>query len=90
MVIRLAPEIETALVKEAERQGTTPEKLANDSLGGLLLSSKATGDATPNGSLFEFLSGYVGAVAGVSEALSVDCGRHFVEGLVEKQETGRL
>lgn len=90
MVIRLMPEIETALVKEAQRQGTTPEKLANDSLGGWLLSSKAAGGEAQDGSLFEFLSGYVGTVSGATEAWSEDCGRHFVEGLVEKQETGRL
>jgi len=89
MVIRLTSDIETALAREAQRQGTTPERLALDSLGKLFLqppSDTSSGEA----SLFDFLSGYIGTVEGTGEALSENCGQRFAEGLAAKHEQGRL
>jgi hypothetical protein len=76
MVIRLTSDIETALNPEAQRQGTTPERLALDSSGKLFLQAPpdtSSGEAT----LFDFLSGYIGTVEGTGEALSENCGRRF-------------
>lgn len=89
MVIRLTSEIETALNREAERQGITPERLALDSLEKLFIHSPA--DVSPGeASLFDFLSGYVGTVAGTEEAMSENCGHRFAEGLTAKHEQGCL
>ena len=82
MVICLTSEIETALNREAQRQGTTPEQLALESLGKLFLQSPT--DASPgNASLFDFLSGYIGTVEGTEEALSENCGWRFAEGQLQ-------
>jgi hypothetical protein len=89
MVIRLTSDIETALAQEAQRQGTTPERLALDSLEKLFLPAPSD-TSSGEGSLFDFLSGYIGTVEGTGEALSENCGQHFAEGLVVKQEQGRL
>jgi hypothetical protein len=59
MTITLTPDIENAIVEQARRQGTTPERLAADSLRHLF----ATASPTPN----EIL-GLAGQVyAGLSE-----------------------
>ena len=90
MVIQLTSEIENALNHEAQRQGKTPERLALDLLGSLVLSS-ATPDSSAGGaSLFDFLSGYIGTVNGTGEAMSENCGQRFAEGLVAKHEQGCL
>lgn len=88
--ITLPPEIEERLTEEARKRGTTPELLALESLR-ILFCTQASSDITAHGNtLYEFLSGYVGAVSGTSEALSEDCGRRFAEGMTEKQQQGRL
>jgi len=90
MVIRLTPDIETALAREAQRQGIAPEQLVLESLGKLFLPSIGTESARPEKTLLDFLSGYVGAVEGTGEALSENCGRRFCEGMVAKHEQGCL
>jgi hypothetical protein len=89
MTIRLTSEIETALVREAQRRGTTPEQLATDSLGKLFLR---TPPAAPGeeASPLDFLSGYIGTVEGQGEALSERCGQRFTEELVAKRDRGHL
>jgi hypothetical protein len=86
MVIRVTSEVETALNREAQRRGTTPEQLASESLERLFLQPRASeaGDA----SLFDYLLGYVGVVEGTEEALSENCGRRFAEALAAKHEQG--
>jgi hypothetical protein len=90
MVIPLTPDIETALIHEAQRQGTTPEQLAIDSLGKLFLLPGPAGESIYKGSLADFLAGHIGTVNGTTEALSENCGRLFADAVLEKQRQGRL
>jgi hypothetical protein len=87
--ITLPPDLEGRLADEARRRGTTPELLALDGLRQLFASLPADGGGEGSGSLFDFLTGYVGTVAGAAEPYSEDCGRRFAEGLAEKQRRGR-
>jgi hypothetical protein len=85
--ITLPPDLEGRLADEARRRGTTPELLALDGLRRLF--TLPTADAGANGAtLFDFLAGHVGAVAGSTEPLSEDCGVRFADGL-EEQRRGR-
>jgi hypothetical protein len=90
MVIRLTPDIETALEQQAKQQGTTPERLALDALGSVFLQRSPPGLSAEQGTLFDFLSGYIGTVEGTGEALSENCGQRFSEELVAKHERGHL
>jgi hypothetical protein len=63
MVIRLTSDIETALAREAQRRGTTPERLALDSLEKLFLQTPPDA-ASGEESLVDFVSGYIGAIEG--------------------------
>jgi hypothetical protein len=90
MVIRLTPDIETALEQQAKRQGTTPERLALEALGGMFLHPSSSESYTDEATLFDFLSGHVGTVEGTGEALSENCGRRFAEGMAAKHEQGCL
>jgi hypothetical protein len=82
MVIRLTSDIETALAREAQRRGTTPEQLATDSLGKLFLQTPPAASAG-EASLLDFLSGYIGTIEGPGESLSEDCGQRFAEGQLQ-------
>ena len=88
--IILPPDVEQPLVEEAHRQGTTPELLAVDCLRKQFIPATATDQRAESETLFDFLSGYIGAVRGTTEALSENCGQRFAEGLAEKQLRGRL
>ena len=90
MVIRLTPDIENVLNKEAQRQGVTPEQLALDSLGKLFSASESPETVEGGKSLYDFLAGHVGTVDGTTEALSENCGHRFSDGLVAKHEQGCL
>lgn len=89
ITITLPPEVETLLAEEARRQGTTPEMLAVDCLRSRLSRRPAAEPPIESGSLFDFLSGYVGTVNGISEALSERCSQRFIDGLVEKEHGRR-
>ncbi len=86
-IITLPPDLESRLVDEALRRGTTPELLALDGLRRLF--APRPGEAVPADTLFDFLAGHIGAVAGTAELLSEDCGRRFAEGLTDKQRRGQ-
>ena len=88
--ITLPPDIERSLAEEAQRRGTTPELLAVDCLRKQFVPATATDKRAESETLFDFLSGYIGAVSGATEALSENCGQRFAKGLVEKQRRGRL
>lgn len=88
--IILPPDLEGRLGDEARRRGTTPELLALDGLRQLFAPPPAANGTEDHGTLFDFLAGYVGTVAGAAEPYSEDCGRRFAEALAEKQERGRL
>ena len=85
--ITLPADLESRLAAEAARRGTTPELLAVDGL--LRLFSSRPDASAPTDTLFDFLAGHIGAVAGTAEPFSEDCGRRFAEGLVEKQQRVR-
>lgn len=88
--ITLPPDLEAPLAEEARRLGTTPELLALDSLRQQFVPKTASSQPATAGSLFDFLSGYVGRVNGISEALSENCGQRFADGLAEEYQQGRL
>jgi len=44
MTITLTPEVEGAIVEQAQRQGTTPERLVSDSLRSLFIAPEPTPD----------------------------------------------
>jgi hypothetical protein len=88
--ITLPPEIEGPLAEEARKQGTTPELLAVDCLRKLFTPSPTVEKPAEAKTLFDFLSGYIGTVNGTTEALSENCGQRFAQGLIEKQQRGRL
>jgi hypothetical protein len=78
MTILLPSDIEGPLTAEAQRQGTTPELLALDSLPKLFMFpfdlDEPSGDAT---TLFDFLDGYIGTIEGSIEAFSENRGQQL-------------
>lgn len=89
MTITLPPELEGPLAEQARRQGTTPEQVAVESLRALFHETAAQ-PGHGEGTLFDFLAGYVGTIDGSSEPLSENTGRRFTEGLLKKQRLGNL
>ena len=85
--LTIPPELADRLADEARRRGTTPELLALDALRRLVAPPA---DNCTGGTLHDFLAGYIGTVRGSGEPLSEECGKHFTDGLVEKQQRGRL
>lgn len=77
--ITLPPEIDQILKEAAREQGTTPEKLAIDSLRALFAPSQAKSASPQNRNLLDFLDGFVGTVDGTTEALSENCGERFTQ-----------
>jgi hypothetical protein len=90
VTLTLPSDLEEILVEEARRQGTTLELLAVDYLRKSLVLALAAEKPAENATLFDFLSGYIGTVDGTTEALSENCGQRFTQGLLEKQQRGRL
>jgi len=80
-MITLPPDVETPLLEEARKQGTSPETLAINALRKLFVS-----EGLVEGSLYDFLSDYIGTVSGSSDAFSEKTGKHFTDLLVEKQQ----
>jgi hypothetical protein len=79
--ITLPPDLESRLADEALRRGTTPERLALDGLRRLFAPRV---DQTAADTLFDFLAGHIGTVAGTAEPLFEDCGRRFAEALTKR------
>ena len=68
----LPSEIESPLVEEARRQGTTPELLAFDTLRPGFTPPVAPPSEKPlESNLVDFLAGYVGLVDGSTETLDL-------------------
>ena len=88
--ITLPLDLEQSLVEETDKRGTTPELLVLDSLRQLFVPTQKKGKEEKDETLFDFLSDHIGTVNGTTEALSEDCGKHFAEGMSEKQRRGRL
>jgi hypothetical protein len=85
--ITLPPEIEEPLAEAARKQGTTPERLALDSLRQLFVPASTNGEVAGAQTLFDFLQGYIGIVAGSGEAGSEKCGERFGDILIEKPQS---
>ena len=100
--ITLTPELETALNRRAQAQGTTPELLALDGLRQLYGdsepgASKTTSETTsetqeePSDTLFDFLKDYIGVIHSSEYVeggarLSEDCGIKFADGMEQKRQ----
>ncbi len=83
--ITLPADFEGPLAEEARRQGTTPERLALDTLRLRFGPSVASpSEKPPKPNLADFLTGYIGLVEGSAEPLSERCGEQFAQGLVEE------
>ncbi len=96
MEITLTPEIEQALRDEAERQGTTPEQLALESLRRHFVQPEQGQPAaeTP-GTLADLLSGFIGVLSSEEQVpggahLSEATSDEFVKLLRQKRAEGRL
>ncbi len=87
--IKLPPDIEGSLVKEAQRLGTTPELLALSGLRRLFVSADASEGQEKAETLFDLLINDIGSVEGTTEALSEHCGEHFSAGLSDRRELDR-
>jgi hypothetical protein len=87
--ITLPPEVVGPLAEEARRRGTTPELLAIDYLRERFVASSPDVEAGADATLYDFLSGYIGAINGSTEALSEETARRFVEGLIELKSTDK-
>ena len=92
MKIDLTPDIEKALAQKAKKNGTTPEKLALDTLRERFLSPAEDAiSAKANRSLADFLRDHVGVlsssefIAGGAH-LSESTGKKFVAGLLKKRQ----
>ena len=99
MKITVPPDLERALAARAREIGTTPERLALDSLRERFPPSEpADGDGENGGTqrtLADLLKGYVGVLhssehAPGGAAMSEDTGKKFAAGLLKKRNAGRL
>lgn len=81
LTIEVPDELAAPLSEQAARRGVTPEALALDHLRALVSSP-------PPGSLLEFLSDRVGAVAGTGEPYPRDGDRRFADGLAVGRTAG--
>ncbi len=96
MNITLTPDIEKALKEYARKQGTTPAALAIHALQERFVSSSETESiAAEQGSLFDYLAGYIGVLSSTEHIaggarMSENCGKKFAKGLIKKRQDGRL
>ena len=94
LTLTLTLEIESAIKKQASQTGTTPEKLALDSLRMLFVPGIEPADGPP-ASLADFLHGYIGvirsseSVAGGAQ-MSEETGKQFAKLMTQKRIQGHL
>ncbi len=90
--ITLTPDLEEVLTREAQRRGTSPERLVLDNLRRQCLPAP---EVAEGGTAYDSLKDFVGVihsgeyVAGGAK-LSERTGEKFAEGLLQKQREGRL
>jgi hypothetical protein len=94
--ITLTSEIEQALTEQAQREGTTPERLALEYLRERLVpltpvAPPADGEET----LADFLAEHIGVLSSSEHRpggarMSADSGKQFAAGMVKKRQQGRL
>ena len=95
MTLKLPPEIEEKLNRRARQQKTTPELLAVDLLREQLDSEVSTADDEQLGTLADFLGDFIGCIDSSEYVpggaqMSINSGKQFAEGMVEKRRQGRL
>lgn len=97
MAIHLTPGTESALAREAEARGTTPDVLAEEYVVEAMQRAKPepAADGAEAKSLADFLSGYVGVFDSRDDVpggarLSEEAGKKFAEGMVRKRAQGHL
>jgi hypothetical protein len=95
MRIELTPDLGSALVNAARRQGTTPDLLAEAYLRERLDTRQHESPGTEPKTLADFLAGYIGVLGTGADAnggnnLSEDTGRRFAEALSRSRAEGRL
>ncbi len=93
LTVTLTPDLEAALAEQARRAGTTPERLALESLRSQFLPVPPHDPA--EGSLAEFLDGFVGCIRSAEgepggAQTSPAGGRAFAAGMAAKRRAGRL
>ena len=92
MKIDLTPDIEKALAQKAKKNGTTPEKLALDTLRERFLSpADDTISTEGDESLADFLGDHIGVISSSEfiaggAHLSESTGKKFVAGLLKKRQ----
>lgn len=93
MEITLTPEIEGALVEQADQRGTTPEHLALETLRERFV--KPVEQELPGGAetLADLLNGYIGVLHSAERVpggarMSEDTGHKFAKGMIKKREQG--
>jgi hypothetical protein len=92
MKITLTPDIEIALAKKAKKNGTTPERLALDTLRERFLSPSESEIAIPtNESLADFLREHIGVISSRDyfsgrSHLSEKTGKKFGASLLKKRQ----
>lgn len=86
--ITLPPEIEQSVARQAERQGTTTELVILDTLRRMFAPASEEPDTPPT--LYDFMQGLTGTVDGSAEPYSENCGEKFADGLIQKQQEGRV
>jgi hypothetical protein len=95
VAISLTPEIESALIEQARRQGTTPEILALDCLRERFVPTGVTTPSQEDGkNLADFLADHIGVLSSSERApggaqMSQECGRKFAAGLITQRERQR-
>ena len=96
MDITLPPDIEQALMEEANKRGTTAELLALDSLRARF-APRATADTAAGGysTLADFLTGHIGVLHSSEQIpggarMSEAGGEQFTAGLLKKRQQGHL
>lgn len=96
MTITLTPEIESALAKEACKQGTTVEVLALDYLRARFVPAEdGETAAQPQGTLADFLADHIGVLASSEYVpggarMSEASGKKFAAAMIQKRQQGRL
>lgn len=94
MNLRVTSEIETALTREAQRQGTTPEELAlaclRERFIGEIAETSTEGSANPA----DYLADSIGVLSSSEfvpggARLSQDTGRKFTDALLKRRQQGR-
>jgi hypothetical protein len=96
VTITLTPDLEQALIVQAHRLGTTPERIVRDCLRERFLPNRtAEGDATEPATLADFLEGYIGVLSSSEHIrdgarMSENSGAQFAAGMVKKRQEGRL